>query len=531
MPNNLHRWNVKVAPPSGLNEQSHLAYQQNAQAAPPTAVLVFHGIGEEIRFETLSRAASVILEQAEERGGTVSSVVVRSVPRNRDVTSLVVRAELGWTEKDGTPRQVHVYEVYWAPLTVGKISYLETIRFLADAGWNGLQGIFRSGKPFYFHRWLFGAFRALKIKSGTLLLILVLLAIIGTIFGAIAMVLSAVAYAGKEAATDGAMGFSKLATFIYRQISVPWNGIMQFTGNHFLLAPQPTWHPWLPTVLVFLVWIFAVWFAYWLRDIITQYAGSLVAYLSPYKDSKFEELRSQIQQVGLDAGNIILDGSCISSWIPKYERIVYVAHSLGSVLAYDTLNALININGAKRPEGTPNPTVLRTRAFITLGCPLDKTAFLFRAQLKVGENPFDEEGELRETMVGAVQPLISDLTNRYQDTRLDGDGKPIAQHGPLWINLWSSMDIISGKLAYYDNPDDVQADEQAASRKPPGKKNLSLVRNEKDRAAWIPLAAHNQYWKTDLMRRTVYHHLFDTCGCGYTDPQHYHCKPSPKTKK
>ena len=66
--------------------------------------------------------------------------------------------------------------------------------------------------------------------------------------------------------------------------------------------------------------------------------------------------------------------------------------------------------------------------------------------------------------------------------------------GPLWINLWSVMDIVSGKLLYYD--DESKAPTQQ-----------STVQNVADWRAWIPLYAHVQYWKGTLLRKTVYDQL------------------------
>src|SRR5438876_9652359 len=104
------RWNPILAPPSKADEATHVAYFARNAEAPPVAVLVFHGIGEEVRFETLSRAASLILAEAEERGATGVSVVIRSVPKDVFATDLEMRAALAWTETDGTKRQGHAFE-------------------------------------------------------------------------------------------------------------------------------------------------------------------------------------------------------------------------------------------------------------------------------------------------------------------------------------------------------------------------------------------------------------------------------------
>jgi hypothetical protein len=506
--NPLSQWHTRIVPPSQPDEVAHAEYFRHNTETPPSAVLVFHGIGEEVRFETLGRAASLLLVEARARGAKDVSVVIRPVPKDQAASKLEVRAELSWTEFDATTqaeakRQVHVYEAYWAPLTAGKVSYLETMGFLVDAGRNGLLGVFRSGRVGRFKRWLFGGFKEMRTTAGTLSLLIVLMFLVVAVWAIIAMAASAAAGVAKQAGTGGKTGLLGAFNFIYGQIQQPWNFALQLPWKAMNWFHRPAQTPawlgqfelsksivqahWWEITIAFLVWGFLVWGALRLRSILTAYAGSLVAYLSPYKDSKWDELRSKIQQVGLDAGRLILDGHAYTRWIPKYEKIVYVAHSLGSVIAYDTLNALINCEAAKLPQGAANPAVERTKALITLGSPLDKTAFLFRVQFKVGSGRLDQEGELRETMVCAVQPLITD----YDLYRF----KVPPSRRPKWINLWSRMDIVSGELSYYDDP-------AVAASAPRHVQNLI------DPAAWKPILAHNQYWTGELLRETVYDELF-----------------------
>ena len=122
--------------------------------------------------------------------------------------------------------------------------------------------------------------------------------------------------------------------------------------------------------------------------------------------------------------------------------------------------------------------VERTQKLITFGSPLDKTAFLFRNQSNHVKDP------LREQMVSAFQPLILDYT---------AFRKP-----HFWTNLWSPLDVISGSLEYYDVPVALSANYPRASNDP------RRVENLKDPAATIPLAAHVQYWKGDLLAKTLY---------------------------
>lgn len=510
MSTNLHpRWKARISPPSQPDEAAHREYFAHNAETPPSAVLVFHGIGEEVRFETLGRAASLIMVEAEERGAKDISVVIRPVPRDAAASSLETRAELIWTELDEetkaeTRRQVHVYEAYWAPLTAGKVSYLETMGFLVDAGWNGLRGAFQTGERGRFKRWLFGSFRDLKIAPGTVPLLFVLLLIVGFVAAMIAMAVSAAAGIAKHLGAGGKEGLREALNFVYGQVEKPWNFAVHLPWtvmgwfhipsqapdwlSHILFSPNISLQRWWEALLAFAIWAFLVWAGFWLKSILTAYVGSLVAYLSPYKDSKWDELRGKIQQVALEIGRLILNGYQHSKWIPQYENIVYVAHSLGSVIAYDALNSLINTEAAKLSRGDSNPAVERTRALITLGCPLNKTAYLFRLQFKVSTSRLDQEGELREMMVGAVQPLITD----YKAYRFNPAPPP---RRPEWINLWSRRDIISGDLNYYDNPDVPETDPRH-------------IQNKIDPEARIPLAAHNQYWTGKLLRKTVYDELF-----------------------
>lgn len=222
------------------------------------------------------------------------------------------------------------------------------------------------------------------------------------------------------------------------------------------------------------MWFGLVGEAFFVRYFIIEYVGDVAAYVSPYKDSKFDELRQQIQKVGLDIGKVIYGFGASQETVPRYDKIVVVGHSLGSVLAYDTLDALINTDSVSAPADRRG-VVARTRALITFGSPLDKTAFIFRMQVR------DSQGWIREQMVASAQPLILDYA-RYRPAPFE------------WVNIWSKADIISGELNYYDDPDD--------PRHPPNKP--PCVVNMRDPKSWIPFYAHVQYWNNPSLREQLY---------------------------
>jgi hypothetical protein len=413
------------------------------------AVLVCHGMGQQVRYETISAVAQSICSAATLDGNDVSPVEVHL---SQESDAFLVRAELNWKGKDQREHCVHVYEAYWAPLTEGRVTYWDTIKFLLGAAANCLIFMKPSQK---FTRWIFGGPKNLPIRRGAFLyVVLTLLLMVAQISFATYVTLSLAQAYTRFMAHPLPVGFSAFSRMAWQNW---WDSLSSGSIPRMLLN--------------LLVWVVVICLVRWIRTLIVQYAGDVAAYISPYKDSKFDELRHKIQKVGLDAGKIIYGFGAHSESVPQYKRVVILGHSLGSVLAYDTLNALINLD--QTSVGSLRRDVLgRTRALITFGSPLDKTAFIFRMQAKSAED------WMREQLSAAVQPLIVS----YQEYRV-----PTFE----WVNIWSPLDIISGCLDYYDDP--------AAAPSDP-----KHVHNLKDTQARYPVHAHIEYWGHDLLRDQLY---------------------------
>jgi hypothetical protein len=238
-----------------------------------------------------------------------------------------------------------------------------------------------------------------------------------------------------------------------------------------LLHPIDFGRAWWGAFGYLLFWIFLIAEAFLVRYFIIEYVGDVAAYVSPYKDSKFDEIRREIQNVGLGVGKTIYGFGSLAPTVPHYPKILVVGHSLGSVLAYDTLNALINLDNVSAPKDRRS-VVKRTRALITFGSPLDKTAFIFRMQAR------SDQDWIREQLAASVQPLIVSYSD-YRPQSFD------------WINIWSKMDIRSGELNYYDDPS------LPANLAP-------CVQNKPDPEARTPLIAHVEYWNNQLLRQELY---------------------------
>ncbi|MEP6769065.1 MAG: hypothetical protein ABJC61_10375, partial [Acidobacteriota bacterium] len=200
----------------------------------------------------------------------------------------------------------------------------------------------------------------------------------------------------------------------------------------------------------------------WLRSLLVQYPGDLAAYVASHTLDRFHDVRARIKETVWKKARAVYAAASGDGEF-AYERCVQVGHSLGSVIAYDILNRLVSEDTAAREAGTKGglDVAARTPLFLTVGSPLDKTAFVFGV---TGKNTT----EAREALAATVQPLICDYAVRPA----------------RWINVYSLWDIVSGPLELYDLP------EAADPRR---------VQNIRDPAASTLIAAHVEYWRNVLI--------------------------------
>jgi hypothetical protein len=106
-----------------------------------TAVIVCHGMGQQVRFQTINDIVQIVRDEARRRGERVEDVVTRLVlfrDAGGDCIDQLGRAEFTLVGRDTPDRTVHVYEAYWAPLTEGKVVLRDVVWFLLEAGVNGI---------------------------------------------------------------------------------------------------------------------------------------------------------------------------------------------------------------------------------------------------------------------------------------------------------------------------------------------------------------------------------------------------------
>jgi hypothetical protein len=474
------------------------AFQEAADAPNKSiiAVLVCHGMGEQVRYETISSVAEAILREARKEVGQ-NNVAPTAVALACEDQNFLARAEIKWkhTDEGGSvlhEHQVHVYEAYWAPVTQDRVTYWETVKFLLSAAWSGMKYCHPFGSN-SFRRWMFGEPKTLRISHTTffaliaaMLFLLFQVAIIGFVSLELAQQYKAVI----EQPLPMFSEHGWLLDFLKKGLQ--WlSPLLPGVAVLFDRSQQVSHR--IGEAFKLLAWFALIAEAFFVRYFLIEYVGDVAAYISPYKDSKFDEIRRTIQKIGSDVAKIVYGFRSSPSTsvqpstpdrrqpnVPNYEGIVVVGHSLGSVLAYDTLNAMINLD---QVSGGPDQrgVLRRTRALVTFGSPLDKTAFLFRMQAST------EENWIREQLAASVQPLIVDY--KY---RCDNPQHPRRKLD--WVNIWSPMDVISGSLEYYDDPDLCKDDPRLALK----------IQNMRDPKANIPFAAHVQYWKNELLGEQLY---------------------------
>jgi pimeloyl-ACP methyl ester carboxylesterase len=199
------------------------------------------------------------------------------------------------------------------------------------------------------------------------------------------------------------------------------------------------------------------------RHFLIQYVGDVAVYVASHTVDRFAELRQRIK----DSVYARAQAVYAAAGPQRYDAVLVVGHSLGSVVSYDILNRLLNEDQLQQAVGGPVLDVARrTRLLLTFGSPLDKTVFIFATQNR-------RMNEAREALATTLQPLIQDYAVRAS---------------LRWINIYSPWDIISGALNYYDEP---------------GMTSPHAVQNLADTEATTLLAAHTEYWEDALLRSTL----------------------------
>lgn len=468
---------------------------------PQVAIFITHGMGQQVPFETMDAVVEGLADAAKRKGKPVTAIRARTVQIDGIKTQ---RAEFDMRDAQNRDMEVHVYEGYWAPITEGQVTLRDVITFLFHAGLKGLTNCLS------FERWIFGkavsfgsqitAALRLIVTFGILLSLVVLNTVIAAIGGY------------KFLGTNGSLPYSEpifnavtsvvglyviaCLIFAFPLIALPFlkkfkeQPMLKFLWNPVTWLVQTLFQIWLlitiasGLVIPLLItkclapdsWICAsisqhelvIWGTLFLvslkiRQLFVQYLGDVAAYVDSHSLDKFNDMRTRIKARVFEQAKAVYSN-------PQYEHVAMIGHSLGSVITYDTLNALINHDEL---NGKSLDVIGRTKLLMTFGSPLDKIAFLFASQIS-------KATATREALAATLQPLIQQY---------------IPFRNIKWINIHAPRDIISGKLEFYDAVKDADYSPDRA------------IHNIVDKDATIPLIAHTEYWRNTTLFDQLYVNL------------------------
>ena len=183
----------------------------------------------------------------------------------------------------------------------------------------------------------------------------------------------------------------------------------------------------------------------WIREgierwgvvILVDFIGDIAIYTTTDQKASHYQIRQRIlseSQVLLE--QLLADGDC--------DRVLIAGHSLGSVIAFDTLNRL-NIQANLSTNGSVS--LEKLQGLITFGSPLDKVAFFFRERA-------GKEQCLRRQMIDHLHSFkAKPLSFQENEYLLSNPVNKKLDRLP-WVNYYNDKDPISGRLEFYEIPEE-----------------------------------------------------------------------------
>jgi hypothetical protein len=505
--------------------------------SPATAVLVCHGMGQQVPFETLDLVARGLYEVEAANDPAPAKIragYVRLAQRKGD-SVVLPRAQLTLA----TGHRVDVFEAYWAPLTEGKVKARDVLWFLVTGG---LQGVWYSWVTNW-QRWMFGRIACFRIPRWQLLAFTAAFAVVFSLVF-VTLVTAAVTAAHFFTPTPGTwppppllmdltidLWLFVLAGLLFGIGVKGLTGFLRFV--QFTVRPLfPIGAPQRPMQAWHLhpLWEAIAWLCVGVALVGIVVAAVLVGLdlTQPYPDPPQPHWAARSE--GRFPPGWYSEGIQLGTWLLVFAvtgvgRWFFVQF-LGDVSAYVSaysVNEYWEIRSRIKEESArvaqaiygaidPDTQLPLYPRVIMVGHSLGSVVaydvlnqLLREDALAEGHGPWQaaertplfltfgspldktaflftarrrREAEVRETLAAATQPMIVDY--RYRPAR--------------WVNIWSRRDWISGSLNYYDDEDAAAAQHARAK----------LIKDLTDPDARTPITAHNEYWRNALMRRTLY---------------------------
>ncbi|MCK4860027.1 MAG: hypothetical protein KAS87_05670 [Candidatus Omnitrophica bacterium] len=376
-----------------------------------TAILVIHGIGEQEPFETLDNFVRPFADS-----------YLKQIRTNYPDASIQKRHSLkqfpNWIESCvslipsiSNKPTLDIYEYYWAHKTQRKISSSEVVQWLLDVG--------EGAKAFYKRQ-------------------------------------------GQKEREKNDILFTRDGEFNYVKYLI---NMLSFTGwlrgllrcLNLVVVHKPIWIKVLSKVV-----------GYILKRPLVDSLGDIALYTSADRKSEYFDVRQAILKEAVEKAKFLIENK-------EYERVILAGHSLGSVIAYDTLSRLnkeMNVDSRLREYAS------KLKGLITFGSPLDKIAFFFDEKIN------KKKQNIRYAIVSQLNGF---KRVNVDTTTLDKGIEQYFEH-VKWLNFWSGQDPVSGHLDIYRDV-----------------KNIVINFSEriKGRKRITPQKAHLLYWQSEEMYRKI----------------------------
>jgi hypothetical protein len=507
----------------------------DAQSQKPAkaAVLVIHGMGQQSPYETLDHFAQGLARHFATTGAAAPQwPTIRPLLINHgDWSETAIRLTLRGEPPPRGHSTIDLYEYYWAPYTEGKISYLQTLKWLRQTALTPLRYLASSYELFPPGRakaaFLREIFRILFLSLPLVTLTIVLgylltkadrilptasglvdiwrqidlaqqagLVALAALIALNLVMVRALLRLARERHPIQGQGLHSLSDDAARR----WRYCAICTLALSLVAATAFgWMLW-PVLMKFAdrIWrlhllaaLIAGGVNECVRRILVGYVGDIAVYANADAKAVSFQARSKILEGAREAILRLLRSP------EAYERVVLAGHSLGSVIAYDLINRLLDEVRADRSTGAHGALttgVLTTeelsklRGLVTFGSPLDKICYFFRTQVPPGQ-------PIRAQILSFMHGFRRAPSGRgYGTFQFQRYPMPDPSDDFTWINIWAAADPVSGHLDFY---------------RVAGANSLRSPQNQYERP--YPMTqwgyAHVKYWSDPVLYDLISEHL------------------------
>ena len=191
-----------------------------------------------------------------------------------------------------------------------------------------------------------------------------------------------------------------------------------------------------------------------INPILVNYIGDVAIYTNTDMLSSHFELRQSILR-----GNITFTKSILKK---DDDQVILVGHSLGSSVAYDTLN---NLNLEKNSIENNNDSndkeedisIEKIKGLVTFGSPLDKTVLYFQQRI-------DDENYVHKKIIEHLHSFRLSEFNKFINKNVNNELVNIASKVSYlkqvkWVNYYIPKDPIGSYLRFYDKVENKELDD------------------------------------------------------------------------